>query len=399
MNWPVDVGAPWDDKNGDGVYTLGIDEPKILGEETLFFVANDLDTIRSLYTYGSNPIGLEFQVTTFGYNSELLKDVVFKKYKVINKSSTDVTDMYFTYWADDDLGNASDDLSAFDSTYNMAYVYNYDDDDEFYYGTPPPAVAHIIVQGPIIPATFSDSARFDNGWRKGFKNLGMTSSGLIVKNSFIYPRDPSQGVYEGTLEFYNLMQGLRNDGSYIIDPNTNQPTIWPITGDPVTQTGWYQVSYYPRGGDQRYHAPTGPFNLAVGDTQEIVIAFLIKKGTDNLNSITELRNYAAQIQHWYDNDFVTDVDETTPTIPTEFSLSQNYPNPFNPSTTIKYAISSKQLVQLKVYDILGNEIATLVNEEKPAGNYKVEFKSTVGSLQLASGIYFYRFKGRVFCRD
>ena len=59
------------------------------------------------------------------------------------------------------------------------------------------------------------------------------------------------------------------------------------------------------------------------DTQEIVIAFLIKKGTDNLNSITELKNYAAQIQHWYDNDFVTDVEENSLLIPIEFSLSQN----------------------------------------------------------------------------
>ena len=112
LNWPVDVGAPWDDNDGDGVYTPGIDNPKIFGDETLFFIANDLDTARCLSTYGSNPIGLEFQVTTFGYNSELLKDVVFKKYKVINKSMNEVTDMYFTYWADDDLGYAGDDLSA-----------------------------------------------------------------------------------------------------------------------------------------------------------------------------------------------------------------------------------------------------------------------------------------------
>ena len=90
-------------------------------------------------------------------------------------------------------------------------------------------------------------------------------------------------------------------------------------------------------------------------------------------------------------------------IPLKFSLSQNYPNPFNPSTTIKYAISSRQLVQLKVYDILGSEVATLVNEEKPAGSYEVEFKSTVGSLptgqaglQLASGIYFYRLQAGAF---
>ena len=82
--------------------------------------------------------------------------------------------------------------------------------------------------------------------------------------------------------------------------------------------------------------------------------------------------------------------------PTEISLSQNYPNPFNPVTKIKFAIpnvemrhaSSLQMVTLKVYDILGREVATLVNEEKPAGEYEVEFDGST----LTSGIYFYQLK-------
>ena len=104
------------------------------------------------------------------------------------------------------------------------------------------------------------------------------------------------------------------------------------------------------------------------------------------------------------NGGATSINEENPlTQPSEFSLSQNYPNPFNPVTTIKYTIPNVTLsgvegfrVVLKVYDILGNEIVTLVNEEKPAGSYEVEFKSTVGSLQLASGIYFYRLQAGNF---
>ncbi|MCK9424563.1 MAG: T9SS type A sorting domain-containing protein [Ignavibacteriaceae bacterium] len=75
-------------------------------------------------------------------------------------------------------------------------------------------------------------------------------------------------------------------------------------------------------------------------------------------------------------------------IPSNFSLSQNYPNPFNPSTTISWQLSRKHSgshVSLKVYDVLGNEVATLVNEEKSAGEYQVEFDGS----KLASGIYFY----------
>lgn len=72
-------------------------------------------------------------------------------------------------------------------------------------------------------------------------------------------------------------------------------------------------------------------------------------------------------------------------IPERFTLSQNYPNPFNPSTTIHFSVPSSEFVTLKVYDVLGNEVATLVNEEKSRGSYKVDFNAA----NLKRGIYFY----------
>jgi hypothetical protein len=88
----------------------------------------------------------------------------------------------------------------------------------------------------------------------------------------------------------------------------------------------------------------------------------------------------------------SDVEEEE-ILPKEFSLEQNYPNPFNPGTIIQYAIGSRQYVTLKVYDVLGNEVATLVNEYKAAGSYKVEFNvGRDSSPALASGIYFYQLK-------
>jgi ligand-binding sensor domain-containing protein len=78
--------------------------------------------------------------------------------------------------------------------------------------------------------------------------------------------------------------------------------------------------------------------------------------------------------------------------PNESDLQQNYPNPFNPKTTIRYQLPMDQLVTIKIYDILGKEVATLVNEEKPAGNYNVNFNA----LGLSSGIYFYKLQSRSF---
>jgi hypothetical protein len=91
-------------------------------------------------------------------------------------------------------------------------------------------------------------------------------------------------------------------------------------------------------------------------------------------------------------------------LPTEFVLEQNYPNPFNPSTKIRFVIPNEvrnlkdfssqdprndnTLVTLRVFDILGNEVATLVNEEKPAGSYTISFDAS----QLSSGVYFYKFQ-------
>jgi len=84
----------------------------------------------------------------------------------------------------------------------------------------------------------------------------------------------------------------------------------------------------------------------------------------------------------------TDVDETESILKDSYKLNQNYPNPFNPTTVISYQLPKSEYVSLKIYDVLGNEITTVVNEYKQAGNYSVEFR--VKSDEISSGIYFYR---------
>jgi len=85
--------------------------------------------------------------------------------------------------------------------------------------------------------------------------------------------------------------------------------------------------------------------------------------------------------------FVADV-KIGETVPGDYELSQNYPNPFNPTTIIKFEIPELSFVSLKVYDVLGNEIETLINEEIPAGSYEIEYDA----ISSPSGIYFYKFQ-------
>jgi hypothetical protein len=93
---------------------------------------------------------------------------------------------------------------------------------------------------------------------------------------------------------------------------------------------------------------------------------------------------------WINANGTTVVSDKENDLPSGFELSQNYPNPFNPSTNIRFRIVESGLVTLKVYDILGNEIATLVNEEKQPGVYEVEFNTSTFNYIPSSGIYFYQ---------
>ncbi len=125
--------------------------------------------------------------------------------------------------------------------------------------------------------------------------------------------------------------------------------------------------------------------LAKCDIAEIIVYDTVLSASDRL-SIEKYLNDKYNIA-------VTAVnDQISRSIPERFILYQNYPNPFNPSTTIKFSIPQASFVTLKIYDILGREVTSLVNEEKPAGNYNVEFRGS----NISSGVYFYRLQAGSF---
>jgi len=83
---------------------------------------------------------------------------------------------------------------------------------------------------------------------------------------------------------------------------------------------------------------------------------------------------------------ITSVSLTSNELPIKFNLAQNYPNPFNPSTSISFSLSIKSNVSLKVFDLIGREVATIFSGDLPAGNYAKQWNAA----KMASGIYFYR---------
>jgi len=89
---------------------------------------------------------------------------------------------------------------------------------------------------------------------------------------------------------------------------------------------------------------------------------------------------------------LTGIEKYNDLTPKKYSLEQNYPNPFNPSTIIKYSVAQRSMVSLKIYDITGREVLSLVNQEMNAGNYQVTFNAS----KLASGVYFYSIRSNDF---
>jgi hypothetical protein len=132
-----------------------------------------------------------------------------------------------------------------------------------------------------------------------------------------------------------------------------------------------------------------------------MIALVPGHGVSNLNSVTQMRYKADMLRSLpYDSIAfgilsypITGVEVNHfPAYPTNYELIQNYPNPFNPVTKISYTLPSESMVELKVYNILGQRVTILVSEKKPAGFYEVD----LNAADLPSGVYMYRIQAGNF---
>ncbi len=222
-----------------------------------------------------------------------------------------------------------------------------------------------------MPAPGDDAVFGDIVW-PDYRNLGMTSF-----ERFINADDPS--TYAQT---YRQLQGLLHDVPYVFNGDT---LAYMASGDPVNPQPGDDLDMFPA--DRRMLAGSGPFDFRPGDSQYVFIKYAVGQGSDHLESITRLKAILN------DTSKVPTGMEPGPgsTLPERFVLSQNYPNPFNPSTVIAYELPRRSTVTLTIYNILGQEVRTLVDREQPAGRHQVTWDGHNGSGgEVASGVYLYR---------
>ncbi len=419
--WPAHKGAPFYDADGDGKYIPKFemkngkeipvlypqaDEPGLQdADQVIWFVCND---IAGSSPWASPDIGLEEQVTLWGYkkpSNDALGNAIFKRFKLIYKGTSAtpadaiIDSFYIGHWSDPDLGDYSDDYTGCDSVLGVGYVYNSKTLDKEYqkFNLSAPAVGYILLQGPIVKDTEQKNGIFDFGWRKGYSNVPLTSFEYFTSGGLWGNCD---WHCDWRSFWYNALRGYEPRFSSVTEilknPVTGIPTRFWLHGDPISKTGWIDGLVEPPG-DKKILMSSGPFTMAVGDTQEVIYALVGGLGSDRIASYQVMKFNMKKVRETFLLGMVSDptsVRSNDGNIPKEFSLSQNYPNPFNPSTIINYQIPTNSFVALKVFDMLGREIATLVNEEKEAGSYNIEFRMT--NYELPSGVYFYQLRAGNF---
>lgn len=386
----VPFGAPFTDINNNGTYEPTIDKPGIKdAKQTLFICMTDANpnshTIAEGFGGGSIPLGAEYHFTVWSYNSGVYADMLFFKWIVINKSQSSWDSTIFSLVSDPDLGFVDDDYIGCDTARNLAFCYN-EDNEDLMYGLNPPACGTLFLN-------CSGS------------NSKMTSS--------VYTNNSSQGnpfceTDPGNItEAYNFMKGFKKDGTPWVIPGTNPPQVtkYCYTGDVETGNGWTEytgkiancggslvgqlISPVPPG-DRRQllNFNPNPGRINPGDSIVIMAAQIIARGTNHKNSVTLLKNMADAAKNLCQNGFVIGVNPVSSEVPLKYNLYQNYPNPFNPVTNIKFDIVNAGEVTVKIYDAVGREVTTLLNERLVPGSYSVDWNA--GSF--SSGVYFYNIK-------
>ena len=217
-----------------------------------------------------------------------------------------------------------------------------DDDDYASYGLAPAAVGYDFFAGPVVESP-GDTAIFNLKKKPGYKNLGASSFGYFVAGG-VYSDPGPYGDTEGAREYYNLMRGYaptddRDNPTAWIDSSsgTSVETLFPLAGDPVAGTG--DLDSGPA--DRRMLINSGPFTLAVGDTQDVVTAVIGGIGDTYLSSVTDVKNTDLVAQTLFD-----DLFQSVPSAPPAPVVGGTSFCGLNPKSDFKISFSKSIIICL-----------------------------------------------------
>ena len=310
-DWPYDIGAPVLD--GDGVadnYNLsGGDVPEIKGDQMVWWVMNDAGNVKT--GSFSKPIGLEIQVSAYGFDqSGPLGYTTFYDYKIINKGSGDLVNAYIGFWQDTDLGYALDDFAGSDSVLDLGFVFNggFEDTGIGGYGQNPPAIGVTLLASPSANA---DSLDNDNDGQidEGDEVVGL-SSVLTYENS-----NTNQGNPVGnSMEPYYYLQGRWRDGAPMTKGGLGfggvETTRFRYSGEAEKQAFWSEENIDMLGtsndpSDRRFLLGSGPFLLSSGDTTKYSVAIVWSRSVNRLASLTLLKQDVQEVRAFASGDEYT----------------------------------------------------------------------------------------------
>ncbi len=397
-HWPWLLGAPVVDGDGiEGNYDLdGGDRPALMGDQMLWWVMNDTGNEHLFRESNSPPIGMEVHVSAFAFDrpTSYVNDFTFYRYKLLYKGHEPFDEVHFGVFVDADLGNFDDDYVGSDSTLHLGFTYNSDNFDEGTdgYGEAPPAIGYTFLR------TATDADGLDNDRDGQIDEAGEDQN----MTAFVY-FNTGGGVTECpqiARHYYNYLRARwKNDRHLTLGGNgldfSETPTNFMFSGDPTTGAFWSEINRDGQGtgsrpGYRRFFMSTGPFTMQPGEAQEIVVAVVWARGDDHLDSVRQLKSGTARLHEVADEILVPDVTFRVPEPPPApadvLGFAQNFPNPFSSATTIRYSLPQSMVIRLRVYDVLGREVATLVNGRQAPGIYTVEFDGA----SLPTGVYFYR---------
>tara|TARA_Y100000385_G_scaffold151416_1_gene156976 strand:- start:1655 stop:5908 length:4254 start_codon:yes stop_codon:yes gene_type:complete len=316
--------APYFDANGNGFYepydgdypdyniTGDNDQAALYGDQTLWWIFNDKGNIHT--ETEADPIGLEIHAQAFGFTADNeINDMTFYNYKIINRSTLPLTDVYFGQWVDADLGFYLDDYVGCDVNLGLGFCYNGDAEDEGAqgYGFNPPAIGVDFFQGPLADANDG----LDNDRDGIFDEPGEQ----IIMSKFVYYNNDNtvRGNPNNGTHIYNYLRGIWKDNvpmTFGGDGKGSGPGattdlcnfMFPGVSDPMFPgQEWTEVTAGNLPADRRFLQSAGPFTLEPGAVNTITtgVVWARAKAGGNEASVQLVKIYDREAQALFDNNF------------------------------------------------------------------------------------------------